>query len=260
MSRDGMAKGVLGDYSELIVAAAFMAEGVEVAFPFGNQHRWDMVIRRPNRGGWKTVQVKTIPRLSDGKSPIVSTTMQDKDKSPYTASDVDILIAVHPETGTLWMLTSDVFDGKRSIMLRDEDIWRGAVLRGSTPLAPITPIRIARKGVTAQRMADMKRVYVRKLEDQRAPVRAQLPVDRPEWCSVGNWEITKRWCSGDGYKGIGLEYAISPSAVRERIIRVLHRLSIRDLTDYMKKHLNKRKDRSRSALLLARVMAAGAVT
>jgi hypothetical protein len=49
IARGGLATGPLGTYSELIVTAAFLAEGCDVAFPLRNQRAWDLVVRE---AGW----------------------------------------------------------------------------------------------------------------------------------------------------------------------------------------------------------------
>jgi hypothetical protein len=46
---------ISGRYSELIATAAFVAEGKQVALPYGNQEDWDLLVQEAGRE-WLRVQ------------------------------------------------------------------------------------------------------------------------------------------------------------------------------------------------------------
>lgn len=256
ISRLELSSKGIGDYSELLVAAAFVASGAQVAMPFGNQRGWDLLVLEKEDKSWKSVQIKTVGRIKGGQSPSIQSSRGYNGKAAYSEDDIDLMVAVHPETGTLWRLTPLVFGGKRRINLSDECVWRGSIDRSTTPLADGKPLKVQRD--LSKMAQDMKRIY-REQADKRASMLAALPVERPEWASVASWDMAKRWCSGEGYKSIAKDYKITHSAARERVIRVLYRLSVRDLTTYMKRDRSRRKVPARDQLALALAAASGGV-
>ncbi len=219
--RRDIGKAVLGDYSEMTAAAAFIVAGYEVAFPFGNQYRWDMVVRESLDAEWQAVQVKTVPRLRGGENPTLHVHRQDKAKSPYTEKDVQLLVAVHPESGTLWKVPVAYFSGTTKIKLPDEYLWRGRIER-DRPVLSIKRVRVSLEGVHS------------KQSEQRSAIRLGLPTTKPEWISEATWGMTVRWCNGEGYKFIGKSYGLTQSRIRERIFRGLARLGLKELPAFLK--------------------------
>lgn len=218
VSRVGIQKGALGDYGELIAAAAFLADRAEIAFPYGNQYKWDFLVREQDGCGWKSVQVKTVPKLSDGRGPkTLSVFHHGRQRLPYRLTDVDLIVAIHPETGTIWRIPAAVFDGRGNIALLDEYLWRGNVHREALPASSeCGEIRVQRQ---------MAAVYD-KFRSARATIRDGLPSERPGWLSVETWGMVGHWADGQGYKTISRKFDVTHARVRERIFRALNRLGL----------------------------------
>lgn len=231
LSRRGLTSNSIGEYSEMIVGAAYIAEGAEVAFPFGNQPGWDMVVRLPG-GAWERVQVKTIPVLSGRKYPVLALALAGKRRGRgYTSTEADVIVAIHPESGTMWRVPSDVFTGKKRMRLDPEFLWRGSIKETSMPLCcDPDPLEVKRVGP-----------WLAKQAGERSVLREQLPEIMPEWMPGLTWEMIHKWADGHGWKTIAADFGISAPAVRERVLRALNRLSIRDLPElYRFKDLRKR--------------------
>ena len=201
-SREKLSTHKIGTYSELIVAAAFTATGCEVAMPIGNQSDWDLIVRED--GKWLTVQVKTVSASAKGGIP----TLQMRD--PWKHLDCDLIVAVHPETGSLWRIIP--VDGRTSYGLRRELLWRGAIEAHATPYCP-----------TQKAFAILRS---ESLAEQRTHFRNRLPAEKPEYMSRETWEAIAKWCNGEGYKAIAKGLGISPIGARERIVRGLYRFGM----------------------------------
>ncbi len=201
----------LGDYSEMTVAAAFIARGYEVALPFGNSHRWDMVVRESAAGPWQSVQVKTIPRVKEGTNPALHVHRQNKERSPYTVDDIQLLVAIHPETGTMWKVPIEFFAGRKKIKLNDEHVWAGSIER----------TLVVGKNPTVS----LKSLHARQAEE-RSAIKCALP-DKPATMSDDTWAMVLRWCNGYGFKLIAKDYSICTAAVAERVKRALKRVGLR---------------------------------
>ena len=218
-----------GAYSELLVAAAFIADGFDVGLPFGNQAGWDLVVRGPE-SVWITVQVKTVSPLEGRAYPRISLSRAGRKgkqrngelRGRYTERDADLIVAVHPETGTLWKVPACEFSGRGGIRLVQDFIWRGNISEESFPLGkpPRAISVIARAAIEKQS---------RSLFEERAAVRNLLPAERPEWASSKSWALTKGWCEGAGYKSLGAGVGICGPAARERVVRVLSRLGLMNM-------------------------------
>lgn len=223
ISRDVLRKCDIGDYCELIVGAAFIAERADVAFPFGNQYKWDIVVREKGSREWLTVQVKTLSRLTGGEDTIVDVHMQDRKKSAYTKEDIDLLTVVHPETGTMWKVPIEEFSGKKRLHLADRFIWHGNVTRDRAPLCE------RKHALNVGRNKDRLKDVHEAAAIDRSPIRNSLPINKPDDMGDHAWEMVNRWCRGEGYKAIGSTYGISHCAVRDRLIRSLRRLGAKGL-------------------------------
>jgi len=88
---------ISGKYSELMATAAFIADGRQVALPYGNQKDWDLLVQETGRE-WLRVQVKTAALISQGGAAVVNM------HRTYSVDDVDLLVAVYPPTGTMWKI------------------------------------------------------------------------------------------------------------------------------------------------------------
>lgn len=216
LKREQLTTEKVGRYSELIATAAFVVDGAEVALPYGNQPCWDLVVRYPG-GAWTTVQVKTASRERQCGYPVIGTSRGGRTKGRYRIEDMDLAVIVHPETGSLWKIPSEVFCNRTTIILNEEYLWRGSIEITATPFAE------GPKAIMVPRRNS--RVH---LANARSEIRARVPDVKPTWVSESSWEVTKRWCGGDGYKVIAKDMGVTQCAIRERILRVLHRLGLAD--------------------------------
>lgn len=245
ISRNKLNNGSLGDYCELLSASAFIAAGYEVAFPYGNQYGWDFLVSEAMSGVWFRVQVKTCKALENGDNPAAHIYRGDKNKSNYTEKDMDILVVVHPETGTMWKVPIREFAGTRRVELRDEFVWSGNVVRQSSPLSGEK-----KDLVIARLQRTLEVTHVRQAEE-RASIKASLPVEQPDCIAKDTWDMVTRWCDGQGYKKISNDYKTTHAAIRQRIIRGLRRLGAAPLPESFLKSLDqtdrKKMDRSKAA-------------
>lgn len=132
-----------------------------------------------------------------------------------------MIVAVHPETGSLWKFGPERFEGRRSVALREQDLWRGVMEWTASPLvANVKPFLVLHRETLAE---------------QRRSVREQLPIERPEDISEKSWQALRRWCEGYGYKALAKEMGISEAAVCERVRRALSRLGFMCLPGSMKR-------------------------
>ncbi len=227
-SRVGLDRNAIGKYSEMLAAAAFIAEGTQIALPYGNQAKWDMLILPRGETAWKSVQVKTVPVLNDC-SPYVVCYSHGRHKLPYVAGDVDLLVAVHPETGTMWIVPSDSFIGRNNVRLKDSYIWCGSVNRAS--------LNVIRKP------SDRTALF-EKRSQARSELRSRLPDRKPTWASDDTWAMVTSWCSGAGYEAISGRYGISGVSVKERVARALHHIGLVMLPARYKSNKSIRRGRS----------------
>ena len=201
-TREKLSTYRIGTYSELIVAAAFTAVGCDVALPIGNQSNWDLVALED--GKWITVQVKTVSDAIKTAIPILQI------RDPWKKNDFDLLVAVHPETGSLWKIKPR--EGVSSYSLREEFMWRGAIERTATPHnLEFKPFSVTR----AENLAEQRIEYMKR-----------LPTEKPAKMSESTWFAVQKWCSGYGYSVIAKDLGISNIGTRERVVRGLYNLGI----------------------------------
>lgn len=204
MERKLITRGSLGCYSELIAAAAFCAEGWEVALPMSRtQKGWDLVVRRAG-SSWVTVQVKTVGTAVSARVNMT--------KNEYAEGSFDLLVAIHPETGTLWRENAVDVIGKENFELNEDNLWRGVIQCSQLPATEvIKPYSTVRR---------------EKLSNQRIQVREKLPRERPEWMKEKTWDSVVMWCNGATYKEISESIGASGPGAWERTRRALYRLGL----------------------------------
>ena len=178
------------------------------------------------------VQVKTSKDLKNGDNPAVHIYRGDKNRTSYTESDLDLLVVVHPETGTMWRVPIYEFSGARRVVLQDRHVWQGNVVRQTTPLAE------RKTDLVIKRLERRLEVTHERQAVERAAVRASLPVTQPAHISKETWDMVTRWSLGEGYKRISKDYETSQASIRQRIIRGLKRLGASSLPESFKKTLD----------------------
>ncbi len=117
---------VKGTISELTVAKALLSNGWGVSFP-AVAEIYDLVVREPITGEFKTVQVKTIRRREDRGNEMVIYATNGKGEA-YQPHDCDYIAGV--EGGNVYMLectgkkeywASDMSATKRWIRFTDDE-------------------------------------------------------------------------------------------------------------------------------------------
>jgi hypothetical protein len=109
-----------GDLAELMVAADLRRRGYKLAFPYGEDWDYDLIIER--RGKLERIQVKHY--TSDGSIIHVRcyskslTNGRVKRTKPYTRATVDWIAVWDPTTARPYYVPSTVFDGYLQITLR----------------------------------------------------------------------------------------------------------------------------------------------
>lgn len=189
----------LGKYSELLATAAFLAEGAQVAVPYGNQKDWDLLVQR-DAATWLRVQVKTARR--SGGQTIVK--LCNKSGRCYSPDDVDLLVAVLPETGDIWRMRIEEIAGKKTIGLASKQLWISG--SGGSPRL--------KEGERA------KGFLTKELRGRIAPWVAEAA---PSGADLTNWDMVKLWSSGTKCHRIGEVFGFTIEATRDRITRTIRR-------------------------------------
>jgi hypothetical protein len=122
-----------GDLAELAVAADLLRRGLKVAFPFGEDWDYDLILCRPS-GALERVQVKYA--RSDGETISVRcsshslTNGRVRRTKRYTRATIDWLAAYDATTGRCYYVPSEVLgDGMRFLTLRLAPTRNGQRLR-----------------------------------------------------------------------------------------------------------------------------------
>ncbi len=190
-----------GIYSELIAAAAFIAEGRQVAMPPVNQAGWDLLVHRSGCE-WDRVQVKTA------RMDTVLSAPSCQMRRTYTSDDVDVIVLVFPPTGTIWKYPISEVSGVDSIKATNEFLWVGTHdACGERMAMPVLSPPIPLDQERQKRGASFK-----------LTLRMAMPSSRPENVTEETWEMLCEWISGHGYLTIGKRRGIHGSSVRERIV------------------------------------------
>lgn len=210
----------IGAYSELIAAAAFVASGAEVAYPMCSNPGWDLVVKEFG-GTWVTVQVRTIGKRAGKQTPYMGLRVKTKDGSQRP--NVDVFVAVCPQTGTIWKVPFAEAPGGHAMRLEEKHLWRGSIKRSATPLESPEEMVIVDQRISACRQrAEAQRDRLRlEREDVLRKMNEGL---RPATVSEEAWEATLRWAKGEGFKSLGRSLGLSPAGVRVKVQRVLYRI------------------------------------
>lgn len=85
-----LAKKTKGDIAELSVAAKFIEEGWQILFPFGENHRYDLVVEKENK--FLRVQIKYVTP-KNGALEINCRSSNNWSVIHYSPKDIDIIAA-----------------------------------------------------------------------------------------------------------------------------------------------------------------------
>ena len=83
-----LAKKTKGDTAELIIAAKFIENGWQVLFPFGENHRYDLVAEKGNK--FLRVQVKYVTP-KNGALEVSCRSSNNWSVIHYTSKDIDVI-------------------------------------------------------------------------------------------------------------------------------------------------------------------------
>jgi PD-(D/E)XK endonuclease len=109
-----------GDLAEMMVAADLLSRGHKVAFPYGEDWDYDLIVCRGGR--LERVQVKHA--RSDGRSLAVRcrshslTNGKVRATKRYTAQTVDWIAVYDATTEQCYYVPSEAFDGHSQLVLR----------------------------------------------------------------------------------------------------------------------------------------------
>jgi hypothetical protein len=110
-----------GDLAELSVAADLVRRGYKIAFPFGEDHLYDLVVLQADR--FQRVQVK-YARSRDGSLVIRACTLsltngKVRQVTRYTTEHIDCLAAYDATTGRIFYVpATELGIGLNSVTLR----------------------------------------------------------------------------------------------------------------------------------------------
>src|SRR5208282_6664664 len=90
-----------GDISESVVLAHLVKKGLAVAIPFGNNHRFDLLVELD--GVFKRVQVKT-GRIRSGSLEFNTTSVNGVTgaRTQYSEKEIDLFLIYCPENGKIY--------------------------------------------------------------------------------------------------------------------------------------------------------------
>ncbi len=94
-------KKTKGDIAELAVAKKLIENGWKVLFPYGENHRYDLVIEQDNK--FVRVQVKyATPK--DGVLEVSCRSSNNWSVLHYSPKDIDIIAAYNPHDGEIYFI------------------------------------------------------------------------------------------------------------------------------------------------------------
>lgn len=121
-----------GNLAELMISAELARQGWKIAFPFGENWDYDLIIEHD--GVFSRVQVKHVMSSEDKieipcKSVSVTNGKATNIKK-YTSSDIDVLAAYDARTGKCYFIPAqELGDGKGSYTLRITPPQKGSAIR-----------------------------------------------------------------------------------------------------------------------------------
>lgn len=206
----------LGNASEALALAAFQMDGIPVALPFGCPERWDLVAKLDGR--WQAVQVKTAHHGQT--SGFLWNARTTKDSTSYTSDEIDLFVIVYPETGRMWKILIADADGKSSVPLTDEYLWKPGNITECAAPHPDPAITIP------YRPHKIRKSYLRVLLEGH-----DLSGPCPESCRSPWWEAARLHVAGVGLWRMAREFKRDASTIEEWIERVLYNTGWAQLSD-----------------------------
>lgn len=93
-----------GDIGELVAAQEFLRQGWHVAFPYGENMKYDLIVEK--EGIFKRVQVKSVyPR--NGVLHVNCRSSNNWSVTSYTSNDIDLLAAVDLQSNKVYFIPSN---------------------------------------------------------------------------------------------------------------------------------------------------------
>ena len=112
-----LSKKVKGDIAELAVAKRLMSEGWKILFPYGEDHRYDLVAEKDNK--FVTIQVKYVTPKNGGID-INCQSSNNWSIMAYSAKEIDVIAAYNSKSEEIYFISSKEMN-YRSFKLRLED-------------------------------------------------------------------------------------------------------------------------------------------
>jgi len=111
-----LSKKVKGDVAELAVAKKLMADGWKILFPYGEDHRYDLVVEKANR--FVKIQVKYVTP-KNGAIDINCQSSNNWSILPYNSEEIDVIAAYNSKNEEIYFVSALEMN-HRSFKLRIE--------------------------------------------------------------------------------------------------------------------------------------------
>ena len=108
-----------GDVGELRIANEASKRGYRVAFPYGHDHRYDLIVDR--KGKLERVQVKVVRSFEDkviAYTRSLGTKNGESNRKLYTHKEVDWIAIVDERTDRCYFVPIEVAENKDTVTLR----------------------------------------------------------------------------------------------------------------------------------------------
>ena len=112
-----LSKKIKGDLAELAVAKRLMSEGWKILFPYGEDHRYDLVVEKDNK--FVRIQVKYITP-KNGAIDINCQSSNNWSILVYNPEEIDVIAAYNSKSEKIYFIPSAEMN-HRSFKLRIED-------------------------------------------------------------------------------------------------------------------------------------------
>lgn len=199
---DNLTRGRLG---ELIVVKQLLKHGFEVALPFGHQPLWDLIFKEG--ASWMSAQVKIARTCPSGK--LSARVVRDSGRMVrklvhYSATDVDFIVAVDPESECVWRYRTPLSSGH--ISPTSKDIWLhgfrapGPSSMENLPTGPIKPPHVCKWRARALNLSV-----------------------KPAWMDTDNWDLIQKFSAGYSYKQLAEHAGIRLDSMQARLSRAIGR-------------------------------------
>lgn len=201
-------KNTTGNISEALVMAAFQMDGVKVAIPFGGHERYDLLAKID--GCWREVQIKAAQH---GRcSGFCFSLKTSRNSKMYLAGEVDLFVAVYPETGRMWKIPAADAVGKTGMGLSDRYLWKAGASAESGAIHPEPINHIPYEPYRPRKS------YLRVLLEPHAQ---KLEGECPEGVSQQTWEAARLHVNGMGLWKAARHFHRDATTIAESMERML---------------------------------------